>query len=129
MNAETVSVPLLCCSAPRAVNIIAAARSRACAPRAECRRPCTPVIGFDSFGPVLVGATTDRVEAARAFGDVALIDQVVADDDVQQAEREREVGARRDLQVQRRRLSPSACGADRSRSGGRRRPVARRRGA
>jgi hypothetical protein len=55
---------------------------------------------LDPLGPVLGGSPADRVEAGGARGDVGGVDQRLGDGEVQHAERQREVGAGGELQVQ-----------------------------
>ena len=103
MKACAVSVPLLCCSAPRAVRIIAGLRLGHGADgfphlgHRDAGDPLHPV------RPVRRHRRPDGIEAGGAVGDVVLVDQIFADRDVQQAVGQRQIGARHGLQVQWRR--------------------------
>ena len=60
----------------------------------------TPRDPLDAVGPVRADALRGALEAGRALGDERLVDEAFLERDVQQAERERQVRAGRDLQVQ-----------------------------
>ena len=100
MKASTVSVPLLCCSAPRAVRIIAVfALPSRCAARVIC---CieTPVIRSICSGQQEASTRLSAGKLVVRSRDELRVEQVVSRGDMQQAVGEREIGARRDLQMQ-----------------------------
>ena len=105
MKASTLLTPWLCCSGPRAVRTIAvrglAQQCAACSIE-RCRHagdaldPVRPVRRRRRAGP--------RSKPVVRVGDEVVVDQAVADGDVEQPVGERRIGAGRELQVQGRAL-------------------------
>ncbi len=98
IQASTVSVPWECCSAPRAVSTMtlpAPASSAASSRSSRDRHAGDPL---DPLGPPRRDRAAYVVEAGGARRDVLLVDRAGGVEQVQQAEREREVGARDGLQ-------------------------------
>ncbi len=100
MKPSTLSTPLVCCSGPRPVRIMAV--------RGLAQQPCglhdpdcrDAGDALDPVGPVGGDHVPDRLEAGRPLPDEVGVDQPFADRDVEEAVRQRPVGARRDLEMQ-----------------------------
>src|SRR5271165_4634855 len=105
MNAWTVSVPELCCSALRAIRIIArlAPAGRRAALTMSAWHPADP---FGTVRPVQPGHPANRFESRCALGDVRFVDEPLANGDVEHGVGQRQVGAGYRLQMQ---IGVSCC--------------------
>jgi len=92
-----VSVPVRCCSAPRAVRMMAL-RALPSASTVSCNsRTGTPVIRSTKSGQYPRNRAAYGVKTVGTTGDVGLVNEPTTDGKVEQSVGEREVGAGRDL--------------------------------